>query len=519
MKIVCLSLIVCLSVSFVSAGVVPEATFIATWNGDTGNSGIDANYSSENTVADVIEGTPGPVVIASAKYGNGAIDLTDVYPTTTSSDNPSLAYPALSVVDQDVGSVMFWIRCDGATDDMRFFYAEFPEGKYITLLQGSSIDRLYLMINAQTLQYLYIDGGRSLINDNQWHHLSVTWDNSTDTVCMYIHDKDGILELSNTAVITSWSLLPPTVTSDFWLSDNEYHSRGSNGILDDYVISSKALTLSEIETSIIGEATLHASVPAYIPSTTFIANWNGNTGSSGFDGDYSKGNAVAQGIEGTPGPIIRNSGKYGVGAIDLTDVFPTVTSSDNPSLKYFSQNIVNPNIGTVMVWVRHLEPAVNDEMRYFYAQYPFQDSAAGFISFTKNGADTLDRLYLSIGDSSGTIQHLYIAGGWSAINDNLWHHLSITWDNSTDTVCMYIHDKDGNLQLSNTTVITSWSIASPDASSYFWVADNDYTSRGVNGLMDDYVISSKAFTLSEIGTYIMGEATVQPPLGTVIILE
>ena len=523
MKIACLCVGMAMAGAWMAAaGELPSATFIANWNGDTGTAGLDGDFPPGWAVAKGLEGVPGPVITTSGKYGAGAIDLTDVAPEATSADNPSLKYLSKDVVDPNIGTVMFWVRHEDvpANHTIRYFYAEFPKlsntNGFLQLSKTGqdSLNRLnFTVYDGSGYQYHYLDGGWSAINDQQFHHLCITWNNTTDTVGIYIHDQNGNLQLSKVSTINSWSMALPDTNSTFWVADNDYLARGPHGVLDDYAISSDALNVDQIKAVLASEA---SPVPppvgaGRIPAATFIANWNGDMGTGGLNANYPVGWG-ASGLEGTPGPAITTSGKYGAGAIDLTDVFPKTTSADNPSIKFLARDVVHPNTGSVMFWIRHGTILSGDEMRYFY----YGDNDGHYFSLSKHA--TLDRMYFTIGDGSG-FRYFYMEYGWSALNDSKWHHVAVTWDNATGTICMYIHNLLGKLQISKTAVVTGWAIKEPDADDCFFVADNDFHARGANGVLDDYSISREVLTLSQIETALLSEAVRPPPHGTAILFR
>lgn len=166
-----------------------DTTFLAHFDGNTGNGGLDADYAVGSKVA--IQGGAAivPTTTKPSKFGAGSL--------SPSTEAGYLSYSTAGNISTSAGTVEMWVQTD-----------DWESGAYEGLfnLQGfnnpNAVDIRLWKRNDDTLQAYMENAGpdpepiwflRSLSNftlDSGWHHLAFTWDTATQSAAMY---HDGVV--------------------------------------------------------------------------------------------------------------------------------------------------------------------------------------------------------------------------------------------------------------------------------------------------------------------------------------
>ena len=155
-----------------------------------------------------------------------------------------------STIGSDVGSVSAWIRTSASYPDSgMIFKAGDISGGF------GSQDELHMHVDFSNREGFFIEGGASgdvvirdngpLLNDNVWHHLVATWDN-TDQAKIYVDGK-----------LTDFA---PHNANSFLLTNMRIGSAASgirhfNGLIDEVRVYNRALTALEVKELFLGVCT------------------------------------------------------------------------------------------------------------------------------------------------------------------------------------------------------------------------------------------------------------------------
>ncbi len=163
-----------------SASVAQATLFLADYDGDTGNGGLDADFAVGSTVATAANGA----ISATAKWGAGAID--------PSGETELLSYATAGNFNLSAGTIEMWIRTDTWNTEWGGFFNAYID---------NSNDIRFWKRNDGRLQ-AYMDSGADGWNlwgpvlnlGSDWYHLAWTWDSVADTTTMYL---DGVPQASS----------------------------------------------------------------------------------------------------------------------------------------------------------------------------------------------------------------------------------------------------------------------------------------------------------------------------------
>jgi hypothetical protein len=235
-----------------------EPNLVGWWkfDGDV----TDSGYGCDGTVI----GSPGYVT---GLFGNPAIDINNINDANSANDI-YVDVPIGSVISSLTNSTFaVWVNWRGTEGDrrnQRFFSFGTSPADYMFLSprRSSSAPTHFEISTGGTMQRVswgpYSSDGTT-IPANEWHHLAVTFNASTNTLTLYI---DGVVpaggQITPTTLITP-SSLGYTTQNWFGRCENPAQQRPYRGYLDDLRIYDRALSAAEI-------ADIAAPQKAWLPS-------------------------------------------------------------------------------------------------------------------------------------------------------------------------------------------------------------------------------------------------------------
>lgn len=213
--------------------------------GATDDDGLVAHYPFNGNANDESgnghDGTVNGATLTADRFGNAD----SAYLFDGINDRIELAdEAAFDFEHTDAFSQSFWIKTSDATAGNKSLYAKmlkyYPTTGYNVLLIDGKL-RVYL-INAHPSNEIAVDG-TTLLNDDQWHHVVVSYDGTSSVEGMAIY-IDGVEEVSDVRVnALSGSTLNDVVPTIGSRAD-QY---SFNGLIDDVHIYSRALSEAEIQ--------------------------------------------------------------------------------------------------------------------------------------------------------------------------------------------------------------------------------------------------------------------------------
>lgn len=208
------------------ASVLPASTiFLAHYDGNTGNGGLDADYAAGSPTAVTAGGT----ISSTAKFGAGSLSLTPA--------------PSILTTYSSAGNY----NLQSGTIEMFFNTAAWNDGNYHALfgMYNNPADIRVQEIPGGELQAFQYDGTHiwSLTSaaltpsENAWHYFAWDWDWTSGTSAMYL---DGNL-IANTIAGTIGSYVGP-VPSTFGVGTMQDQTFSQwNGLIDEFRISDQSL--------------------------------------------------------------------------------------------------------------------------------------------------------------------------------------------------------------------------------------------------------------------------------------
>ncbi len=167
-----------------------QTTFLASFDGDTGNGGLDADFSLGPVAA--IQGGASivPTSTTPAKFGAGSL--------SPSGESGYLSYSSTNAISTTAGTVEMWIRpSEWESGAFEGFFNLRGDGNPlagdIRIWKRNDDTLQAYMENAgpdpEPIWFLRSLSNFTLVND-AWYHLALTWDTATQQAALYI---DGVV--------------------------------------------------------------------------------------------------------------------------------------------------------------------------------------------------------------------------------------------------------------------------------------------------------------------------------------
>ena len=314
--------------------------------------------------------------------------------------------------------------------------------------------------------------------DNEWHHIAYCWNMTALRSNFYI---DGTQ--LNSVAITSGAL--PFQSGIFRLGARSSGGSAFDGRFDEFRITNNTYDFNA--------SALFS--PSYRPFQAgegiYETKANGTTLFLRADNSFNDVNGIA--------PLVNSSIDFETGYINQG--FNITSTSDRLC---YDSNLINPNKGTVEMWVNSHEDWTTNAVRYFW-QYTsnISNPAVNTIQLFKWNTDTI--LYVEYKNSAGTNSYIGTGAlkGWKA---GEWHHIAATWDNSTSPYLQLFIDG----QLINRRTSAMGTVVNVGITSNMSIGGGAYLEghqngcRGVNptytsnAIFDEVTISNYSKTIEEL---------------------
>jgi hypothetical protein len=331
-----------------------------------------------------------------AYYFDGIDDRIDLPSETLNFERTNAFSQSLWIKtsDDDTGNIIL----AKMTSDLSY------RGSCLTMKNG--LLSTYLINNGTTQNRLRVDG-TTLINDDQWHHLVVTYDGSSvaSGVAVYL---DGSLENSVIAADTLTGTILNSVTPTIGSRSSESYYEGS---IDDIRIYSRTLSAAEVQELYTESESAGSEEPAVESAAVYYA-FNGDaTDESGNGNDgIVEGATLMEDRFGNPDQAFRfDVGNYirtadGAGSADITGVI-TMAAWINP--EQFATKSSDPGVVRTILRKR--------------SQY----NSYGYTL----GITTAGQMTVAFGNSSNSGM-AKTASNMDPLPTNTWSHVAVTYDAS-----------------------------------------------------------------------------------------
>lgn len=155
------------------SGTQGATLFLADYDGDTGNSGLDADLAVGSPTATAANGS----ISGTAKWGAGALDPTN--------DTSLLSYATAGNFNLNAGTVEMWLRTDTWNSAWGGFFNAYIDNSNDIRFWKRSDGRIQATMNsgAGGVWNLW---GPVLNLDSDWYHVAWTWDFTANTTTMYL---------------------------------------------------------------------------------------------------------------------------------------------------------------------------------------------------------------------------------------------------------------------------------------------------------------------------------------------
>jgi hypothetical protein len=319
---------------------------------------------------------------AAGKFGNGGgFNGTDDY---IEKNSPSI-FPSTAI------TTAFWIKTADSGDGIISYASTGGDNDWLIFNSGNIA--IYRAASYVTTNIA--------INDNNWHHIVVTWRSSDGETKLY---KDGAQVYSYTlasgTAITSGGCLDIAAEQDAVCGSREA-SQYHNGKIDEVRVYNRALSSAEVR-----------ALYEWAPGP--IGWWKMDEGSNSYAYDIS-GN-------GNTGTLVNSpsweSGKYG-GSLHFNGTGNYVNAGNSQTLNpYYAE--------TITAWVKLDVPIGSQTSSYpqIIGKRDVDTQRAYFLAFEKG----TNVLYWELKDSGGTYYVLKSTkNNW---NTNEWYHIAATFDGS-----------------------------------------------------------------------------------------
>ncbi len=329
--------------------------------------------------------------------------------------------------------------------------------------------------------------GAPLVNDNNWHHVAVTYNGDTNLLTTYI---DGI----NRGSLT---------TSSDASSDSTAYAVGARGVsttfigsLDEVKVYNSALSEEQVKlemnqssAQVLGTLSSTQTVPTAAASeycipgdsttcTSPIGRWDLEEG-TGTTANDASGNA-------NTGNITAGTGGYTVGKIGKGYSFDGANT------------LINAGSGTSLDNL----PAAGMTAEVWYYPRSLGESSVGFI-LSKNTGASQNQGWFLLNLGTNALQFvvdgstdLVVQTSTNAITLNRWNHIALSWNGNITTassVDIYVNGVE-------TSYVTQTNGASrvDDAASSFYIGNASTSDRTIDGITDNVKLFNYARTSSQI---------------------
>ena len=224
---------------------------------ETDSTNADANFTLASTEAnDVLyfdalqfEQKAYATPYCDGSLGDGHSWSATAHASTSSRTVASLAY-AMPKDIQPAGTAMMWIYFDVPSQGSNRFFLDFRD---------ASNTLAPVLYEANGTVFWYFQSGNRITTPvntwNEWHHIAVAWDFDANSHAVYI---DGVESGSSNFADTQFSWSPQLTVGSRYLAS----SSSNNGLIDDLVILSRAVSADEIR------AIYESDAPVFAESAT-----------------------------------------------------------------------------------------------------------------------------------------------------------------------------------------------------------------------------------------------------------
>ena len=376
---------------------------------------------------------------------------------------------------KSAGSVSMFVK--HSTDTYRRQYLSSEFGGFEVATSGSTVNNsIYASLPGNSLD----DIGNVKPTTGVWHHIVATWDETAGDFLLYV---DGALQPGSVSGVT---VNGPDFTSSA-IRIGQRHTinetdkdlrRNFDGGIDDLAFYSNVLTPAQI-------TNIGANGAASEPNGQ-VALWkfDNAAGVAPIPSDFSASSTVNIMNDGSTElrPYLSfnqyegarfspSDGKFG-GALFFDTPHGTTTFGDIKSADFDIKSA-----GSVSFFVKH------DQANPMYRQQYISSHGANFeVAMHSSG-----RIYAST--------NVTALSPTTTISDNNWHHVVVTWDESTTELSCYL---DGNLQLTKTGAVgPDFSQKSIRIGQRQEVVEYEII-RNLDGGIDDIAFYNKVLSASEI---------------------
>lgn len=405
------------------AGIEPDTTQAAYFDLEEGQGNVVNDLSGNGNTGTLF----GDTAWVPGKSGNALAFDGDFDYVDMADQSGSLT------IDGDF-TVALWIKRTNSTLGDEWFFSK--SGTYAWKIAN---DTPYFLIWTPEVRVVT----PSQIGLNQWHHLVAVYDQTAQTVTIYI---DG--EADTTEMVGGQLNL---TTSNHILGHNS--DACLNGLLDEVIVYSKALTLAEIR-----------ALYATQQGTSLAGHWALDEGADTVVQDTS-GNGSHGTLQGDAGWVAGKSGT----AVSFDGDYDYVTIADTTGDLEIHRDL------TISLWMKRTAGTAGDE--WFITKsgefaWKLSNNIPYFFIYTPD---------LTLVDAS-------------PIGLNEWHHLAAVYDTAAETVSIYI---DGLLSNSQT---VSGEIP-PRQSDLIIGAGSD---AGMIGIVDDIRIYNEVLSAEAVNQLFLG---------------
>jgi len=432
--------------------ILGDNSCIATYQLNGNANDLSGNYSA----------TP-----INLSYGVGKFDLAGIFDSSTN-------YALLPFNLQSTPfSISFWAKDNsGSAYNIANGSGSTQNGWMVTAGVGSYTFRL----NQGSTNY-FILNTVNVVDQTQWHHVLVTWDNTTNANGAKIYINGSLDNQATSTGTSNFTFTNSDITIFKEPSRNAWY--GNGGKLDQIRFFNKALSAGEV-TTLYNETACDALACGGTTNTLDI---------------LSDGSCVAAyPLDGSPLDLSGNHHGTIVGQLSFppNGKFDQGISPTETSYITVPPSIYNGNSGTsISLWFK------SNGVNYttpFWAVGPGPAFEAGGWQI-RTGLNGTGLVFTFSSPSSGDIIGVDIST--TNLNNGEWHHVVGSWDGTTSS-------GGATFYLNNTLVKTSAS--SGNLSSYTFVnnnyigVDRQSPGRACTGGVDQVRIFNKALSAGEVTT-------------------
>ena len=331
------------------------------------------------------------------------------------------------------------------------------------------------------------------VNDGNYHLITVTRDQSTGEKKMYV---DGNFETSEIGTTNPLNGNNYNLTIGGWAYILEMNSTVTNyssykGLLDDVQVYSGALSDAEV-------ASLYAN-----PGTTIPDVAGSGTGGLVVHYDFDEGTVQAPDVSGNNNNIVYAGNFGGYGPVIGGDTAAGAGSVyfDGGSYLTASSNLLATIARdfSVSVWVKTSQTVGSPgDMAFWGAVIVSADIPTGGAGDAVPIALTGGRVAFNTGDGS----YDDTLNSYATVNDDTWHHLVVTRNQTTGEKQIYIDGALDNSEFGTTVLLNGPQLltlgAKSDASNPDPASPDYNGSQGYEGLLDDVQMYSRVLSSDEV---------------------